>query len=88
MFHPTFIDVGLFVGTIGIFFTLFLLFARVFPVIAQAETKSILKLAGSQYMIGAAAPAPPKEDVVEEKEEEPTEDNADDESAENDKEDE
>ncbi|HIA12520.1 MAG TPA: hydrogenase [Flavobacteriales bacterium] len=88
MFHPTFIDVGLFVGTIGIFFTLFLLFARVFPVIAQAETKSILKLAGSQYMNGAAAPAPPKEDVVEEKEEEPTEDNADDESAENDKEDE
>ena len=49
MFHPTFVDIGLFIGTIGIFFTLFLLFARVFPVIAQSETKSILKLAGSQY---------------------------------------
>jgi molybdopterin-containing oxidoreductase family membrane subunit len=49
MFHPTFIDIGFYVGTIGIFFTLFLLFARVFPVIAQSETKSILKEAGSQY---------------------------------------
>jgi len=49
MFHPTFIDIGLFIGTIGIFFTLFLLFARVFPVIALSETKSILKVAGSQY---------------------------------------
>ena len=49
MFHPTFIDIGLFIGTLGIFFTLFLLFARVFPVIAQSETKSILKEAGSQY---------------------------------------
>ena len=49
MFHPTFIDIGLFIGTLGIFFTLFLLFARVFPVIAQSETKSILKQVGSQY---------------------------------------
>jgi Ni/Fe-hydrogenase subunit HybB-like protein len=48
MFHPTFIDIGVYIGTIGIFFTLFLLFARVFPVIAQAETKSILRETGSQ----------------------------------------
>jgi molybdopterin-containing oxidoreductase family membrane subunit len=48
MFHPTFIDIGVYIGTIGIFFTMFLLFARVFPVIAQAETKSILREAGSQ----------------------------------------
>ena len=43
MFHPTFIDVGIFIGTIGIFFTLFLLFARTFPVIALSELKTILK---------------------------------------------
>jgi len=49
MFHPTFVDIGLFVGTLGIFFTMFLIFARLFPVIAQSETKSILKLVGSQY---------------------------------------
>jgi len=68
MFHPTFVDIGVFIGTIGIFFTLFLLFARVFPVIAQAETKSILKDAGSQYY-GANATSPPAKELVEEKEE-------------------
>ncbi len=49
MFHPTFIDIGIFIGTIGIFFTLFLLFCRAFPVIAMAELKSILKTSGSKY---------------------------------------
>jgi Ni/Fe-hydrogenase subunit HybB-like protein len=34
MFHPTWVDVGIFLGTIGIFFTLYLLFARFFPVLA------------------------------------------------------
>ena len=49
MFHPTFVDIGIFIGTLGIFFTAFLLFARVFPVIAMAELKSIVKTSGSQY---------------------------------------
>jgi len=49
MFHPTFIDLGIFVGTIGLFFTCFLLFARVFPVIAQSELKTIVKATGDQY---------------------------------------
>ncbi len=49
MFHPTFVDIGIFIGTIGIFFTLFLLFCRAFPVIAMAELKSILKTSGSKY---------------------------------------
>jgi Ni/Fe-hydrogenase subunit HybB-like protein len=43
MFHPTFVDVGIFIGTIGIFFTCFLIFARTFPVIALSELKTILK---------------------------------------------
>jgi molybdopterin-containing oxidoreductase family membrane subunit len=43
MFHPTFVDIGIFIGTIGIFFTLFLLFSRTFPVIALSELKTILK---------------------------------------------
>jgi Ni/Fe-hydrogenase subunit HybB-like protein len=43
MFHPSFIDIGIFIGTIGIFFTLFLIFARTFPVIALSELKTILK---------------------------------------------
>lgn len=47
-FNPTIIDVMLFVGTLGIFFTLFLLFARAFPVVAIAEVKVILKSSGDQ----------------------------------------
>jgi molybdopterin-containing oxidoreductase family membrane subunit len=49
MFYPTFIDIGIFIGTIGIFFVLFLLFARYFPVLALNEVKSILKVSGESY---------------------------------------
>ncbi|QED38108.1 molybdopterin oxidoreductase [Antarcticibacterium arcticum] len=49
MFSPTFVDVGIFIGTIGFFFVLFLLYARSFPVIAQAEVKTILKSSGDKY---------------------------------------
>ena len=41
-FHPTIIDIGMFVGSFGLFFTLFLLFCRFLPVIAMAEVKSIM----------------------------------------------
>lgn len=46
MYKPTIVEVGLYVGTLGVFFTLFLLFIRVFPVIAIAEVKGILKSSG------------------------------------------
>ncbi|MEY4594776.1 MAG: hypothetical protein RIQ47_1186, partial [Bacteroidota bacterium] len=49
MYSPTYIEVGIFVGTIGLFFTLFLIFSRVFPVIALAELKTILKKTGNQF---------------------------------------
>jgi molybdopterin-containing oxidoreductase family membrane subunit len=49
MFQPTFVDIGIFIGTIGFFFVLFLLYARTFPVIAQAEVKTILKSSGERY---------------------------------------
>jgi molybdopterin-containing oxidoreductase family membrane subunit len=49
MFSPTFVDIGIFVGTIGFFFVLFLLYSRTFPVIAQAEVKTILKTSGDNY---------------------------------------
>ncbi len=49
MYSPTFIEVGIFVGTIGLFFVLFLTFSRLFPIIALAELKSILKKTGNQY---------------------------------------
>lgn len=50
MYSPTFIEVGIFVGTIGLFFTLFLGFSRLFPVIAMSELKTILKSTGNQYL--------------------------------------
>ncbi len=49
MYSPTYIEVGIFVGTIGLFFVCFLIFSRVFPVIAIAELKTIIKKTGNQY---------------------------------------
>ena len=48
MYYPSIVEVGLFVGTLGVFFTLFLLFIRVFPVIAIAEIKSVIKSSGEK----------------------------------------
>jgi molybdopterin-containing oxidoreductase family membrane subunit len=49
MYSPSFIDWGIYTGTIGMFFTFFLLFTRYFPVIAQAELKSIVKSSGQEH---------------------------------------
>ncbi len=49
MFSPSFVDIGIFLGTIGFFFVLFLLYSRAFPVVAQAEIKTILKSSGSEF---------------------------------------
>ena len=48
MFYPSWVDVGIFVGSIGVFFTLFLLFLRFLPGIAIAEVKLLLKSASLQ----------------------------------------
>ncbi|MGK0364506.1 MAG: Ni/Fe-hydrogenase subunit HybB-like protein [Saprospiraceae bacterium] len=48
-YWPSWVEIGLFVGTLGLFFTLYLLFVRVAPVVAIAEIKSILKSSGDQY---------------------------------------
>jgi len=42
MFHPTLIDILTYLGTFGLFFTLFLLFVRWIPIIAIAEVKGNL----------------------------------------------
>src|SRR6185295_8218299 len=54
-YTPSFIDIGIFVGTIGMFGMFFLLFSRFFPVIAQAELKTILKQSGEAQKKAAAA---------------------------------
>ena len=47
MFSPTWVDIGFYLGTFGLFFTLYLLFAKYFPVIAVAEIKHVLKTTGN-----------------------------------------
>jgi len=42
-YHPTFIEVGIYLGTIGLFTTAVLLFFRYIPMIAIHEVKSVLK---------------------------------------------
>jgi molybdopterin-containing oxidoreductase family membrane subunit len=42
-FKPTIIDVGTYLFTFGLFFTLFFAFAKFFPVINMAEVKSIVR---------------------------------------------
>ncbi len=49
LYSPTWVEVGIFIGSIGLFFTLFLVFVRVAPVVAIAEIKHILKSSGDQY---------------------------------------
>jgi molybdopterin-containing oxidoreductase family membrane subunit len=41
-FRPTWVDIGTFVGTMGLFLTLFLLFLRFLPAIAISEVKGVL----------------------------------------------
>ena len=41
-FRPTFTDIGMLVGSFGLFFTLFLLFLRFLPMIAMAEVKTVM----------------------------------------------
>jgi molybdopterin-containing oxidoreductase family membrane subunit len=43
MYQPTWVEIVEFVGTFGLFFTLFFLFVRFFPVIAMGEVKAVLK---------------------------------------------
>jgi molybdopterin-containing oxidoreductase family membrane subunit len=42
MFVPTWVDLGMLVGSFGLFFTLFLLFCRFLPIVAMAEVKTVM----------------------------------------------
>ena len=55
MFYPTWVDIGVFIGTLGIFTVLYLLYARFFPVLAISEVKTILKSSGQNYKEGFGA---------------------------------
>lgn len=49
MFYPTWVDIGVFIGTLGLFSVFYLLFLRYFPVLALNELKTILKSSGEKY---------------------------------------
>ena len=49
-YSPTWVEISIFSGTLGLFFTCYLIFCRVAPVVAIAEVKAILKVAGDQYI--------------------------------------
>jgi molybdopterin-containing oxidoreductase family membrane subunit len=48
-YRPTLIEVTTFIGTLGLFFTLFMLFCRFVPVIAIAEIKGVLRPAHGSH---------------------------------------
>jgi molybdopterin-containing oxidoreductase family membrane subunit len=45
-FVPTWVDIGMLIGSFGLFFTLFLLFCRYLPMVAMAEVKQVLPHGG------------------------------------------
>ncbi len=49
-YSPSWVEISLFAGTIGLFFFCYLIFTRVAPVVAVAEIKAILKVAGDQFI--------------------------------------
>lgn len=49
MHYPSHIDVGIFMGTIGLFFVFYLLFLRYFPALPIAELKTIVKSSSEHY---------------------------------------
>jgi molybdopterin-containing oxidoreductase family membrane subunit len=63
MFRPTIVDVGVLVGSFGLFFTCFLLFIRVLPMIAMWEIKGVVGQAG-QPAAPAAEEAAPNQEVA------------------------
>ncbi|MCH8904152.1 MAG: polysulfide reductase NrfD [Bacteroidetes bacterium] len=47
-YQASFVEIGIFIGTLGLFFTCFLLFCKFLPVVAIAEVKHILKTSGDE----------------------------------------
>ncbi len=49
MFSPTMYDIGDYIFSFGLFFTLFFLFAKFLPVVNMAEVKSVMKGVSTNY---------------------------------------
>jgi Ni/Fe-hydrogenase subunit HybB-like protein len=55
-YAPTWVDIWTYIGTFGLFFTMFLLFMRFLPIIAIAEVKAITPQADPHHPLGGAKP--------------------------------
>ena len=58
-FSPTWVDIWTFIGTFGLFLTLFLLFMRFLPMIAISEVKGVTPQADPHHPLGGARHAAP-----------------------------
>ena len=56
-YRPTPIELSMLLGSFGLFFTLFLLFCRLLPVVAMAEVKGVLHVGHEPKTAAQAAPA-------------------------------
>jgi molybdopterin-containing oxidoreductase family membrane subunit len=54
-YMPTIWDIGLFIGTLGVFFMLYLLFVKFLPAVAIAEVKGVTPYGDPQHPLGGAA---------------------------------
>jgi len=55
MYSPSWVEICMYIGSLGLFFTLFFLFAKFLPVIAAAEVKSIYKTSSEEEIAKTAA---------------------------------
>jgi molybdopterin-containing oxidoreductase family membrane subunit len=53
-YKPTWVDIGIYLGTFGLFFTCFLLFVRFLPLIAASEVKGVTPQANPHHPLGGA----------------------------------
>jgi len=54
MYSPSWVEICMYIGSLGLFFTLFFLFAKFLPVIAVAEVKSIYKTSSEEEIAKTA----------------------------------
>jgi molybdopterin-containing oxidoreductase family membrane subunit len=54
IYFPTWVDIGTFVGTLGVFFTMYLLFVKFLPLIAISDVKSVMPEADPHHPAGGA----------------------------------
>ena len=54
VYYPTWVDAGVFLGTLGAFFMLYLLFVRFLPMIPVSEVKGVTPQADPHHPSGGA----------------------------------